>query len=385
LPAPAVFVPRTNRGYNDTVKSFTRSMLVMSLAACGVEPRDASQTLAVPVDVALARGEEVSREVSTVASLDSEFDVLVSAEVSGRVQLAGVDEGASVAEGTSLLSIDARQYELALERARAVLEQVRAQFENDSLRLARTRDLLAAGAVDPQTVDDLHARAAQSRALVTAQRASVEAAEHDHRRAAVPAPFAGTFMDRRVDSGDYVRPGDPLGRLANLGTLRLTFWLPEADASSVLAGEEVRFTVNALGPDRAFAGSIYYVSPAVDPGTRTVAVKARVANPERILRPGMSAEVRVATSTPEWVVVVPEVAVRTEGGSSYLFRVSGGSAARVPVETGVRPVPGRIVVAGDVEPGDSVVTAGFQKLADAMPVVVRIVTAAAEQDGLSPR
>jgi RND family efflux transporter MFP subunit len=355
--------------------------VIASFAGCQREQDTTSEPPAVPVDVAEARAEQVARESVTMASLDSELDIMVSAEVSGRVGPGGVEEGRSVNEGTSLLSIDTRQYELALERARATLEQARAQSENDSVRLARTSELLAAGAVDPQTVDDLRARAAQSRAQLAAQEAAVESAEHDYRRSTVPAPFRGTFFDRRADLGDYVRPGDPIGRLANLDTLRLTFRLPEADAAAVSPSAEVRFTVAALGSAREFRGRVYYVSPAVAPETRTVEVKAHVANPDRALRPGMSAEALLATSPAGQAVVVPEVAVRSEAGSSYLFRVSGGVAERIDVRAGVRPVPGLLVIEGDVAVGDSVVIGGFQKLADGSQVVVRGTTSATARDG----
>lgn len=350
--------------------------IIVALSGCSDPAAEAGSPAesAVPVEVAAARAENVSIEITAVASLDSELDAVLRAEVGGRIHGPMVAEGERVSEGTSLMRIDSRVYEIRLERARSAVEQAEAQFRNDSLRAERTRALLEAGAVDPQTLDDLEARLAQSRAQLVSARVSEEMAEHDYARSLVPAPFGGVFLDRRIDHGDYVQASDPLGRLLDLDSLRLTFRVPEVYAANLSPGDEVRFTANALEEaGRELSARIYYVSPSVSVETRTAEVKARTPNPQGMLWPGMSAEATVVVSgeTGGPSTVVPEVAVRSvEGGGSRLFIVSGDTARSVPVETGVRPEPGSIVVRGEVKEGDRVVVAGFQRLEDGTRVTV---------------
>lgn len=340
------------------------------LGGCSGGEGTASVSESIPVDIAVVEVEDVVQEVSTVASLDSERDARLRAEVKGRIREILAEEGAQVRTGAALVDIDSDQYRLDAEAARAGLVEARAQFENDSIRLDRFAKLRSTGAVDPQTFDDLRTRVATDRARVESARVRVETAERDLDRSRVPAPFNGTFVDREVDLGDYVAVGDGVGRLVDLDLLRLSFELPERIASAVVDGDEIRFTVAAAG-DRTFAGTVYYVSPAVATLTRTVQVKARVRNPEKVLLPGMSAEVHVATGRIPRALVVPEIAVRTEAGEKYVWLVSGGSAHRVRVETGPRPKAGRIVVEGELAGGNRVVVGGFQKVAEGTAVSVR--------------
>lgn len=363
--------------------------ILFALSGCGGTDGDTAASLAeeaVPVVVTPARVEDVSREITAVASLDSELDAELRAELGGRVGRQIVAEGERVSAGTSLLRIDTRVHEIQVEKARAAVVQAEAQFYTDSLRAVRTRALLEEGAVDPQTVDDLEARLAQSRGQLASARAALEMAEHDYARSTVPAPFGGVFLDRRVDPGDYVQAGDPLGRLVDLDSLRLTFRVPEVHATSLRPGDEVPFTVNAIREGgREFKATIYYVGPAVSAETRTFEVKARTANSEGVLQPGMSAEARIAVSREPDAVVVPEVAVRRlEGGASRLFIVSGERVRSVSVEAGVRPAPGRIVVRGEIQGGDSVVVAGFQRLDDGTRVTVTAGDRSGEGEARAP-
>lgn len=350
---------------------FLPLFLLSGLAACGGSDDTVAATEPTTVDVAAASVESVTRTISTVATLDSEADATIRAEVEGRITRIAAGEGAIVDEGESLLQIDSRRFQLALADAQARLKQAEAQFANDSIRLARTSTLLDAGAVDRQTVDDLSTALVRDRTLVEGARVAAEMAQLNFDLSRVLAPFRGTFLDRKVDLGDHVRVGDPIGRLVDLTTLRVTFRVPEPDAIKITRGDVVRIQVKSLATLPEFPGTIYYISPAVDPATRTVEMKARVPHAQGLLRPGMSSAVELVTSSLDSVPVVPEVAVRTEAGSQFVYVASGGRAHRVPVETGARPSPGRISVRGGVSGGDSVIVGGFQKIAEGSRVMIR--------------
>ncbi len=327
-----------------------------------------------PVEIATVRAENVPVEVSTVASLAAPRSAELRAQVAGQVRRLFVDEGDRVAAGGPILAIDPEHYRLALESAEARLEQAQAQYSNDSLTLARSRPLVATGAIGAQAWDDLQTKVSLSKANLDQARAARDLARQDASDASVLAPFRGRFAERKVNVGDYVRVGDLLGTIADASVLEITFHLPETEAVGVSPGDSVTFDATAL-PTHTFAGTVSYVSPIVDPATRTVTVKARVPNEGGLLKPGMSATVGVSTHVLQGAAVVPEVAVRREAGDQYVFRVAQDTVARIAVTLGPRPRPGDIVITRGVAVGDSVLVAGFQKVTTGTRVSVRPTTA----------
>jgi membrane fusion protein (multidrug efflux system) len=331
------------------------------------------------VEVAVARAEDVPVDVSAVASLESPHSAELRAQVAGQITKLYVDEGARVAAGGAILAIDPERYHLVLQSAQAHLEQAQAQYANDSLTLARSRPLVATGGIGPQAFDDLKTRVGLSKANLDQARAARDIARQDDLNASVLAPFAGRFAEREVNVGDYVKVGDPLGIIADASVLQLTFHLPETEAVDVRSGDPVDFNATAV-PDHDFSGTVFYVSPIVDPGTRTVTVKARVRNEKGLLRPGMSATADVSTRELHDAAVIPEVAVRREAGEQYVFRMASDTVSRIGVTLGPRPRPGDIVITGGIAVGDTVLVAGFQKVTDGTRVNARLPLPAAPAD-----
>jgi len=114
-------------------------------------------------------------------------------------------------------------------------------------------------------------------------------------------------------------------------------------------------------PAAGFSGAIYAIEPALDEQTRTVLVRARVANPEVKLRPGMFARVQLRLGVREKAIWVPEAAIVPRGQDSFVYRVADGKVALVKVRTGMRKA-GDVEILSGVAAGDQVVTEGVQKV-----------------------
>lgn len=347
-----------------------------ALAGCRGTPPEAKAGPPT-VDVAVARAEDVSVQVTAVASLTSPHSAQLRAQVAGQIARLYVHEGAEAAAGAPILAIDPEHYRLVLASANARLEQAAAQYRNDSLTLARSEPLLASGGIGPQALDDLKTRASLSKANLDQARAARDLAAEDARNASVRAPFRGRFAQRQVNVGDYVRVGDVLGTIADASVLELTFDLPETQGVTVHPGDPVVFDATAI-PDSTFTGTVFYVSPIVDPSSRSVTVKARVHNEGGTLRPGMSATAHVSTTVLHGAVVIPEVAIRREAGEQYVFRMAADTVARVGVTLGPRPRAGEIVVTDGIAASDSVLVAGFQRVSTGTRVKPHLVTAAGD-------
>jgi len=221
---------------------------------------------------------------------------------------------------------------------------------------------------------------------VRAEEAAVGVASRALRDASVSAPFAGLVARRSVELGEYVEPGKPLFELVSMTPLDVLFSLPELDSQRVAVGQHVEITV-AAPAEKTFDAVVTFIAPTVDPGSRTLRVKAEVDNSEGVLRPGLFARIHVGTDQRKSVLMVPEEALVQREGSGWLFLIEADDRVRrVQVETGYQS-EGRIEVRGPISAGDRVVRRGHGGLADGMVVVVRdtqstaVETAAGETVG----
>ena len=314
-----------------------------------------------PVEVARAETMTIVDEVQAVGSLKARQGVMVRPEVSGRIARLGFVDGQPVRQGQVLVQLDD-----ALQRAQ--LEQARAQASIARTNLQRSRELLAQNFVSQSAVD-------QNAAALQVAEAQVALAEAQLARMRVLAPFNGTAGLRVVDVGDYVKDGADIVKVEDLSSLEVEFALPERYVARTRTGLPVDVTLDAIA-GRSFRGQVVAVNSQVDANGRALMVRARVQNPDAVLRPGMFARPRVVFATREGAVAVPEEALVPQGSRQYLFKVEDGPdgrpmARRLEARIGLR-VPGKVEILEGLRPGDVVVTAGQARLTrgDVMPVRV---------------
>jgi len=126
-------------------------------------------------------------------------------------------------------------------------------------------------------------------------------------------------------------------------------------------------------PDREFAGTVDFVDPRVQLPGRTIAVKARVDNEDRALKPGMFIEARLATEVRPEAIVVAEDAILPLQGADYVWIVSAeGAAERVEVRLGVR-TPGWVEILDGVDEGAMVVVGGVERLSPGTPLMPNVL------------
>ncbi|MDT8340583.1 MAG: efflux RND transporter periplasmic adaptor subunit [Longimicrobiales bacterium] len=322
-----------------------------------------------PVEVAVARTDTVLREIRAVGSLEAEARVTVKAESTGRVVAITVREGAPVAAGGVLLRLEAAKLEAEAAVAEAAAVRAVTEEENLARQVERNRSLLSQGAISPQAFDDLQAAHRSAQARVQEAEAALRLTRERLADATVRAPFGGEVGMRMVDLGDYVAPGDDLFQLVDNDPMEVRFAVPERYLGAVAPGARVEVRVRNL-PEGVFAGEVVFLSPAVDPASRTVVVKARVSNPDGRLRAGQFADVRMELERRTDAVVVPESAVVTGRADDAVFVVRGGSVVRRPVTLGTR-MGADVEILEGLAAGDTVVVAGQQRLSDGAPVAVQ--------------
>lgn len=329
--------------------------LLFGPSAPASEPQEAGAAAArppMPVETAAVRVADSDRLLSAVGSLRSEESVVIAAEIAGRIEKIGFDEGAQCPDGQLLIRLDSAVPQAELDRAVAGHDLSRANYQ-------RAEALLKDRAVSARERDEAYAR-------WQLDEAGVRLAKAQLRKAAIRAPFAGTLGLRLVSQGDYIQPGQPLVNLEAIDRLKVEFRLPEKYAAEVKVGQQFELQSDAY-PGRDFSGQIYAVDPLVEERSRSLVIRGRLDNRRHELLPGQFVKVRLSVATRADALFIPEQALIPKPKTQLVFKVVDGKAEMVPVETGTRR-KGWVEIVSGLAKGDIVVTGGHQKIGPGSPV-----------------
>jgi membrane fusion protein (multidrug efflux system) len=308
----------------------------------------------MPVEVSEATVQAVVDRFEAVGTVEASEGASVVAEIDGLVTKLAFEEGGAIRRGQLIAQLDDAQLAAEVDRA----EALRAQGQTTYDRVKNVVDLKAGS---PQELDDAAAALKVAEANLALARARLA-------KTRIVAPFDGSVGARRVSVGTFVRTGDVITELANIDEIRIVFSAPERSLSGLSRDAEV-VASSTVFPGAVFDGKIIAVDPVLDPQTRNARVAARVANPERQLRPGMSANVSVTLRTRPDAVTIPNEAIFASGDQSFVFVVNADSTvARAPVTLGTR-MADVVEVTDGLKPGTVIVRAGHQKLFDGAKVM----------------
>jgi membrane fusion protein (multidrug efflux system) len=281
----------------------------------------------------------------------------VFSKVGGTLEKALVEMGTSVRQGQILAVIDTTELSLQFQQASATWHNARMAFD-------RTRELYERNLGSQQERDNAEAalRVAQANRDLAATRLSY---------ARITAPFAGVITRRFLDPGALVQAGSTtLFTLMDLSQVKLIVPVLEKDLSRVQAGQTAVVKVDAF-PEREFNGKITRFSEAVDPETRTMAAEVDVPNPERLLKPGMFAAVRLIVEQRDQALTLPRPAVLRDDRGRYVYVVRQDTARQVRVETGAEQESRVEILSGLPDTTVQIITTGQQYVKPGSPVIVQ--------------
>jgi membrane fusion protein (multidrug efflux system) len=294
----------------------------------------------------------------SVGSVVATQGVFVTTEVPGQVEKILFESGHQVAAGDVILQLDDSVDEADLEGLIAQLNLARLQFE-------RARKLLKDRSVSQSEYDQSRAQLDSAEATVASKRALIA-------KKKIRAPFGGQLGIREVDVGEYLSPGARIVPLQALDPVYVDYTLPERHFDQLAVGQGVRVEVQAY-PGRVSEGVISAINPGIDPGTRSVRLRATLENPEQLLRPGMFAEVRTVLPARDDILTLPRTAVTYNPYGESVFVIVEQDGQQVVqnrrIKTGeVRA--GRVEIIDGLRAGELVVSAGQVKLRNGQPVTI---------------
>jgi membrane fusion protein (multidrug efflux system) len=302
--------------------------------------------------------------LTAVGTLEAVQGVVVTAEMTGKVEHIAFASGADVSAGELLVQQDISVEKAQLQAAEALAELARGNFE-------RAAKLLPGNAVSRADYDTNRAQLAEARARVDNLRAVIA-------RKTIRAPFAGRLGIRRIDPGQIISDGDAIVTLQSLDPIYVNFLLPQQHLARVRAGLEVRVLADAR-PDQPSTGLITAIDPQLDAATRNVRVQALLDNLDEQLRAGMYVDVSVVLPQRQEVLTIPLTAVLNAPYSASVFLIEeqnnadGSSAGKVVRQQFVTLGERRgdlVVVLSGLAADDLVVSTGVFKLRNGQAVEV---------------
>jgi membrane fusion protein, multidrug efflux system len=302
------------------------------------------------VETQRARIQQLTELVKARGVTQARVDMIVAAELPGRVVSLGADVGDKVTRDQVLARIDRSSLAARRRQARARVELARVTHD-------RMSDL-GAEIVTGQRLDE--ARFNRSGA-----RAELAAINADLSKAVVRGGMDGVVSRRFVEPYEYVNPGTPLYRLVDHSKITIEAQLAETQVSKVKVGARVTVRIDALEKD--FEGEVTSVSPAADSVSRTFTMRVEVNNPHLEILVGMSASLEIATRTHEDALMVVQDWIVESSEGPCLYVVEDGQARRRPVVLGPTSDDKVMITAGLV-PGEELVVIGQRYLKDGYPV-----------------
>ncbi|MDR1988949.1 MAG: efflux RND transporter periplasmic adaptor subunit [Acidobacteriaceae bacterium] len=387
----------------------TVSMSIGALnVACGTangntpnQPPPAKPAVAVAATAAVEQ--PVTHFITASGTLLAEEQASVAAEVSGRVVETPIERGTPIEAGAVLIRIAATESEAQAREAEANAEQIvvrlglksgeafnveavpevqnaKAAYDLAKSEFTRIQALLDQRVVSQSEFDQSRTQMeatrqqyeatknnmAQQYQSLLAARARVTVAQKALADTVVRAPFTGLVAERVVSVGDYVNKGTKVAVVVRVNPLRVQLTVPEQSVSAVTVGAPVSFSVDAY-PNRQFTGTVRYVSPVLTENQRALTLEAVVPNGSGELKPGLFATARIERPTKVNAVVVPAAAVRTAGGNSRVFVVSGDHVEERLVTIG-QTIDTMVEITTGLTAGERVATTNVAQLSDGTKV-----------------
>src|SRR5712671_333968 len=333
----------------------------------------------------------ILRSVTATGTVNPVITVQVGSYVSGPIQAIYADFNSPVKQGQLIAKIDPRPFKVKVDAAKAVLANARAQYGKDSADLAykkinyqRNAELLKDGAISKDAADLAFSTYNQAKsqvgldaANIQQQHANLEDAQVQLNYCDIVSPVDGTIVSRNVDVGQTVASSFQTPTLfliaKDLTRMQVDTNVSESDIGNVHTGEVAGFRVDAYS-DREFEGAVGQVrqAPITVQNVVTYDVVVNVANPELLLKPGMTANVTIISAKRDDVVRIPVQALRfspkgapalAPGGGQFdglarparVWIEGSGKLTPVSVKTGLDDGTYAEMLSGDLKSGDSVV------------------------------
>ena len=300
----------------------------------------------VPVITAQATMEPFTETLEALGTAKANESVVITPTLEERVVGVLFDDGDDVSKGQVLVELDDSEAQFMLAEAKATLKEQQLQYE-------RIRRLAKTNSTSRSKLDE-------ELSLLEIAKAKVELMQAQLNDYTIRAPFSGILGIRQISAGAVVDSDTMITTLDDTSTIKLDFTVPEIYLGVLKNGMDISARSPAY-PDRNFEGTVSTISSRVDPETRTLTIRARIPNPDRLLKPGMLLTVFLVKSRSR-TLIIPEEAVILEKDNKYVFAVTAENiVVKKQIITGRRS-PGTVEVLNGLDAGQQVIIKGISRV-----------------------
>ena len=322
-----------------------------------------------------------SEPLTLPGTLQGMIESPIYARASGYVLRWNKDIGARVNKGDVLAEIDTPEVDQQLSQAVAARQQAAASLELAKSSAERWEALRKKDAVTQQEYTERTSAYTQAQANLAAADANVRRLQKTEEFKRVVAPFSGVVTARSVEVGDLINGGNggadrALFRLAQIDTLRVYVYVPQAYAQRIQVGDKVTVTQAELA-GKEFAGTVVRTAGAIDAATRTLQVEVNLPNKDSALLAGAYVQVALPLSGTSNAMLVPSNVLLFRPEGPRVAVVSGDGKVKLHTVTLGHDLGNKLEILSGIGTGDQLVVNPADSLADGDQVQIRTAKAGA--------
>lgn len=308
----------------------------------------------------------IQQSVTLVGTVEPWKRSVVASEIAGLVRAFPVKEGQHVTRGQVLAQLRTESLDIRLESTLASFKEAKARHLQAKKDLDRITLLFQKELVTQKEFDDAVAQEQAQRERVAQLEAEIRQVRDQLEKSTITAPFEGWIVEEFTEVGQWVQAGGPIVELVDLTQVQVEVPLPERFVPNVHPGDPVTAAFDGL-PWFQAQGTVFSVVAQADRDSRTFPIKVKLPNPKLTIKSGMVSRITLRVGTPHEGLVVPKDALVLRGGKEYVFVVEEGRGQQIPVQSLVH-LDDVVEIQGKVQPGQSVVVEGNERLRPGQPV-----------------
>ncbi|HTS37636.1 MAG TPA: MdtA/MuxA family multidrug efflux RND transporter periplasmic adaptor subunit [Candidatus Solibacter sp.] len=323
---------------------------------------------AVSVAVAQVQRQDVPVYLSGLGAVTAFNTANIKSRIDGQIMKVNFKEGQYVTQGELLIEIDARPYQVQVDQLQATLFKDQASLRDAKLNLDRYTALIPSGSIAQQQVDTQKATVDQLDGQVRTDQAQIDSARLNIAYCHITAPFSGRIGLRQVDPGNIVHASDtnPMLILTQLQPISVIFTLPEDVLPNVAKHmKQGTLQVDAFSRDdqtKLASGKLLTIDNQIDPTTGTAKLKAVFDNKDGQLWPNQFVNADLLLETRKNSTVLPTAAILRGPQGTFVYTVNSDKTVEDKAVTVSLTQGNTTVITSGLNPGDTVVTDGQDKL-----------------------